>query len=188
MGIFLVYILKSALCLAAFYLFYRLLLSRETLHRFNRAVLLGVLALSAVVPLIEVSTEQPSGVGQGMMSLEQWLAMADAMADASPVVVEQSRSVWPLALLAVYALGVLVFFGRNVCSLFRLGQLLRGTRREDIRRYVPDASGVLLLVRHRPPRFGGRRPPHPAARTGAHPARPLVGLAAGRPLLLRAVV
>ena len=150
MGIFLVYILKSALCLAAFYLFYRLLLSRETLHRFNRAVLLGVLALSAVVPLIEVSTEQPSGVGQGMMSLEQWLAMAETMADASPVVVEQSRSVWPLALLAVYALGVLVFFGRNVCSLFRLGQLLRGTRREDIRRYVPDASGVLLLVHDRP--------------------------------------
>ena len=149
MGIFLVYILKSALCLAAFYLFYRLLLSRETLHRFNRAVLLGVLALSAVVPLIEVSTEQPSGVGQGMMSLEQWLALAEVMTYASPVAVEQSRAVWPLALLAVYAVGVLVFLGRNVCSLFRLAQLLRGTRREDIRRYVPDASGVLLLVHGR---------------------------------------
>ena len=36
MGTFLVYILKSALCLAAFYLFYRLLLSRDTFHRFNR--------------------------------------------------------------------------------------------------------------------------------------------------------
>ena len=45
MGIFLVYILKSSFCLAAFYLFYRLLLSRETLDRFNRTALLVVLFL-----------------------------------------------------------------------------------------------------------------------------------------------
>ena len=36
MGAFFVYIVKSAVCLAVFYLFYRLLLSRETFHRFNR--------------------------------------------------------------------------------------------------------------------------------------------------------
>ena len=69
MGTFLVYILKSALCLAAFYLFYRLLLSRETFHRFNRMALLGVLVLSAVVPLIETSTTDTSGVGQTMLTL-----------------------------------------------------------------------------------------------------------------------
>ena len=146
MGLFLVYILKSALCLAAFYLFYRLLLSRETLHRFNRVALLCVLLLSAVVPLIEVSTEQPSGVGQTMLTLEEWLALAGAMAAPAPLPVEESRAVWPLVLLSVYTLGVLVFLGRNVWSLVRLGQLLRGTRREDIRRYVPGADGVLLLV------------------------------------------
>lgn len=146
MGLFLVYILKSALCLAAFYLFYRLLLSRETLHRFNRVALLCVLLLSAVVPLIEVSTEQPSGVGQTMLTLEQWLLLAEAMAAPAPLPVEESRAVWPLVLLSVYTLGVLVFLGRNVWSLVRLGQLLRGTRREDIRRYVPGADGVLLLV------------------------------------------
>ena len=33
MGAFFVYIVKSAVCLAVFYLFYRLLLSRETFHR-----------------------------------------------------------------------------------------------------------------------------------------------------------
>lgn len=41
MGDFFVYILKSSVCLAAFYLFYRLLLSRETFHCFNRIALLG---------------------------------------------------------------------------------------------------------------------------------------------------
>lgn len=42
MGIFFVYILKSSVCLAVFYLFYRLLLSRETFHRFNRVALLSI--------------------------------------------------------------------------------------------------------------------------------------------------
>ena len=45
MGAFFVYIVKSAVCLAVFYLFYRLLLSRETFHRFNRIALLGILIL-----------------------------------------------------------------------------------------------------------------------------------------------
>ena len=149
MGIFLVYILKSALCLAAFYLFYRLLLSRETLHSFNRAALLGVLALSAVVPLIEVGTAQPSGVGQTLLSLEEWLATAGATTLSAGVPEGAAPAVWPVALLAVYALGVLFFLGRNVLSLVRLGQLLRGARREDIGRYVEDADGVWLLVHER---------------------------------------
>lgn len=149
MGIFLVYILKSSLCLAAFYLFYRLLLSRETLHRFNRMALLGVLLLSAVVPLIEVSTEQPTGVGQGMLTLEEWLVLSEAMPEVSSAPVEEARAVWPLVLLAVYGVGVLFFLGRNLLSLIRLGQLLQGTRREDIHRYVADAPRILLFVYER---------------------------------------
>ena len=46
MGAFFIYILKSAVCLVLFYLFFKLLLSRETFHRFNRVALLGVLFLS----------------------------------------------------------------------------------------------------------------------------------------------
>ena len=52
MGIFLIYILKSAVCLSLFYLFYRLLLSKETFHRFNRIALLGILFLSLLIPFI----------------------------------------------------------------------------------------------------------------------------------------
>ena len=58
MGLFFVYILKSSVCLAIFYLFYRLLLARETFHRFNRFSLLGILLLSCLLPLVEVSVKQ----------------------------------------------------------------------------------------------------------------------------------
>ena len=46
MGAFFIYILKSSVCLVLFYLFFRVLLSKETFHRFNRVALLGVLFLS----------------------------------------------------------------------------------------------------------------------------------------------
>ena len=49
MGLFFVYILKSSVCLAIFYLFYRLLLARETFHRFNRFSLFGHFAV--VLPI-----------------------------------------------------------------------------------------------------------------------------------------
>ena len=75
MGTFLVYILKSAVCLAMFYLFYRLLLSKETFHRFNRMALLGVMLLSCLLPLVKVTVEQASPVNAQVMSMEDLLLM-----------------------------------------------------------------------------------------------------------------
>ena len=48
---FLIYDLKVAALIAVFYMFYRLLLSRETFHRLNRMVLLTTAAASFVLPL-----------------------------------------------------------------------------------------------------------------------------------------
>ena len=66
MGAFFIYILKSAVCLVLFYLFFKLLLSRETFHRFNRVALLGVLLLSLLIPCIEVTTRHQVEVQQAM--------------------------------------------------------------------------------------------------------------------------
>ena len=40
MSAFFVYILKAAVCLALLYLFYSILLSKETFYRYNRVALL----------------------------------------------------------------------------------------------------------------------------------------------------
>mgnify|MGYP000787954869 CR=1 FL=1 len=58
MNEFVLYNLKAGACLAGFYLFYKLLLSRETLHRFNRIVLLLLAMLSFVLPLCVVTIER----------------------------------------------------------------------------------------------------------------------------------
>ena len=55
----LVYQLKVGICLIAFYLVWKLLLSRETLHRFNRVLLLAVTALALVLPWIRLTLDHP---------------------------------------------------------------------------------------------------------------------------------
>ena len=50
-----IYSLKVGACLAVFYLFFKLLLSRETFHRFNRIVVLGAMLLSFVLPLCVIT-------------------------------------------------------------------------------------------------------------------------------------
>ena len=50
-----IYLVLSALCLALLYGVYRLALSRTTLHRFNRIMLLSIIGISAVLPAIRIS-------------------------------------------------------------------------------------------------------------------------------------
>ena len=53
---FLIYDLKVAALIAVFYMFYRLLLSRETFHRLNRMVLLTTAAASCGVSSFSAAT------------------------------------------------------------------------------------------------------------------------------------
>ena len=74
MGIFFVYILKSSVCLTIFYLFYKLLLSRDTFHRFNRIALLSLIMLSVIIPFCEITLEKATAIQRPVMDLENLLA------------------------------------------------------------------------------------------------------------------
>ena len=150
MGTFLVYILKSAACLAVFYLFYKLLMSRDTFHRFNRFALLGLLVLSSLLPLVEASVNSPAAVQETMLTLEQLLLLADiqpegeSMAAATP----SATVLWLRAALLVYLTGIVFFIVRNLCSLARLGRLICQGKREALNSYLPDRKekNVRLVV------------------------------------------
>ena len=55
---FLTYDLKVAVLLAVFYMFYRLLLARETFHHVNRIVLLLTAVASFVLPLCVITMHE----------------------------------------------------------------------------------------------------------------------------------
>ena len=121
MGAFFIYILKSSVCLVLFYLFFRVLLSKETFHRFNRVALLGVLFLSLLIPFIEVTTNHQVEVQQTMLTIEQVLLMAEmepATVDATGgvAVYEVASLSWIEILLLVYLAGIIFFACRNLYS------------------------------------------------------------------------
>ena len=142
MGTFLVYILKSAVCLAMFYLFYRLLLSKETFHRFNRMALLGVMLLSCLLPLVKVTVEQASPVNAQVMSMEDLLLMYQWNSEA--VVEEGSRPFhWQEGLVLVYFVGLFFVIVRHLWSLGRMLYLIRHSRCERL------DNGIRLVVHRR---------------------------------------
>ena len=58
MSEFLTYSLRTGACIAVFYLFFKLLLSRETFHAFNRALVLAATAVSFVLPLCVITVQR----------------------------------------------------------------------------------------------------------------------------------
>lgn len=144
MGTFLVYILKSAVCLAVFYLFYRLLLSKETFHRFNRIALLGVMVLSCLLPLIQVTVKEASPVNMQVMSMEDLLLMYQWNSGVTMVEEGSHMLRWQGMLVLVYFAGLLFVIARHLWSLGRMLILIRHSRCEKL------DHGVRLVIHHRP--------------------------------------
>ena len=142
MGVFFIYILKSSVCLVLFYLFFRLLLSKETFHRFNRMALLGVLFFSLLIPCIEVTTRHQVEVQQAVLSIEQLLLMAELETTPANVGAVQETSVisWVQIVLLVYWAGILFLACRNIYSLICLFRLVHSGKHEKLEK------GVTLVV------------------------------------------
>ena len=127
MGALLVYVLKSSVCLAVFYLFYRLLLSKETFHRFNRCALLGVSFLSLLLPGIEWRTVVPIDAGGAMVQVEEFLLSGQYEENSEG----DFQYSWQFILVVLYALGIVVFWVRQLVSLGSMYQLIRCSRQEE---------------------------------------------------------
>ena len=137
MGDFFVYILKSSVCLAAFYLFYRLLLSRETFHRFNRIALLGVIILSVSIPFIRIMTDEPVAIQRPLQNLEYLLQMAQMQTE---IQVQTSQSFWLPLLFVVYLVGCVFFFVRFLYSTIRICRMI-GMGEKQV---LPDGSKLVV--------------------------------------------
>ena len=138
MGTFLVYILKSSLCLALFYLFYRLLLSKETFHRFNRIALLGVMLISCLLPLVRITVDRATVVNTSVMLMEEDMLMYPW--EMQVMVQEEAAFPWREWLVAVYFLGILFFLLRNFLSLGYVFYLIRHSRCQRME------NGICLVV------------------------------------------
>ena len=137
MGTFLSYTLKSAFCLILFYPAYRLLLSRETFHRFNRIALLALLALSALLPLVTIGSALPTSNIATTMPQEFPTLQPQAMDAVQEVASAPLTTLsWAHALLWIYLLGCIVYACHQLISFVRLGSLIRKAELEPMPEYI----------------------------------------------------
>lgn len=157
----LIYALKSAVVLTMLYACFALLLSRETFHRLNRALLLLVLVASMVMPVIHIETKHPIPIATGWQRgypyrlIEQKITQepietaADApvtigQKDEMPVVVEiPEKPVVTVSQLLnqVYMIGLagsILWFLYNLCLLVCS---LRGGLR------IADGKGNTIIIK-----------------------------------------
>src|SRR5664279_2746941 len=125
MGTYLVIILESAICLALFYLLYKLILSKDTFHRFNRVALLSMLLLSAVIPVSAILLESAF---RPQVQLATFVTGVQVMSVVPVTPIEAPSKPFPLTLalmVSVYAAGFLFFSGRLLRNWIVLTSLLR---------------------------------------------------------------
>lgn len=133
----LIYQIKVGLCLIAFYLLWKLLLSRETFHRFNRVALLSVMALAMVLPWVRLSLDAAAPVAQQMVVLEEMMVTPAGAAAA-----QRSTTLWSATDIAsaIYFIGMAMMALWLLHSQWSLRRLLKQGRRESL----PD--GITLHV------------------------------------------
>lgn len=128
---FLTYEIKAAAVYAVFYLFYRLLLSRENFHRLNRIVLIGTALLAMILPLCEItfhkSIAAPAFVARG--------SLTGAVPEPG-----EGKELWTVILLSVFSAGALAVVARTVISVIGVLKVIRCGRS------LPLEGGAVLVV------------------------------------------
>ena len=149
---FLLYLLKSTLLLSVFDTFFLLVMRRSEWFRFNRFTLLFGSAVCLLLPAVPVHTSRPT-------AFSLWLE--PMVAGATPVATETvaaPHSISPqTAVLALYAVGaaaVLIFYVRSYRAMFKLLKQYPGGHREGytlhlIDRDIPSFSWMRHIALHR---------------------------------------
>lgn len=135
---FVLYSLRTALCLALFYLFFKWVLSRDTLHRLNRVVLLTAVVVAFLLPvcrvtIVEVVPAPEPIVMTGEFPMEEVVAT-----------LPDDGIAWQQVVGALFLLAMAVMVGRMVLatiSVWRtIGRLKRSA--EEVR----EVEGATVIV------------------------------------------
>lgn len=131
---FLVYDLKVAALLAVFYMFYRLMLAKETFHRVNRVVLLLTAVASFVLPLCVITMHHTV-----LMSAPQGRVDFGGLLVAD-MATELQMPWWQVAVIMVFLTGAVATLGHTFWSLCRIVSLVRKSEKH------PQDDGVIICV------------------------------------------
>ena len=138
MASFLIYDAKVAVLIVVFYMFYRLMLARETFHRVNRIVLLLTAVASFVLPLCVITMHEtvvleplsPEFAGdRGLNEGMQYAASAPQPSDLGG-----------LCATILFFIGMVATLGYTLVSILKVLLLIRNSEKH------PQEDGITLCV------------------------------------------
>ena len=134
---FLIYDAKVAVLIAIFYMFYRLMLARETFHRVNRVVLLLTAVASFVLPLCVITMHETVTMEAMPMMAVDDLLLDDVAPMEKPVV---ETPWWQILLPVLFIIGMLATIGHSLMSMFRILILIKRSEKH------PQPDGITICV------------------------------------------
>ncbi len=138
------YLLKSGACMAAFLLFYKLLLEKENMHIIKRFFLLGALITSLLIPTLvfeEFVQISPSMDSTFARPTNQGIVVSNA-----PPTTDMEVINWEAILLTLYFIGFILFAFRFSKHLF---QIIRRIQKNQKRKHKSFTQ--VLLQQKMPP-------------------------------------
>ena len=114
---FLIYDAKVAVLIIVFYMFYRLMLSRETFHRVNRVVLLLTAVASFVLPLCVITMHKTV-----RMEAVPMVSVGDLQME---VAADAGLEWWQMLLPLIFIIGVVATLGHTLTSILKVWLLIR---------------------------------------------------------------
>ena len=120
------FVLKSAITLALLYSCFFILLSKETFHRFNRVMLLGIMAAAFVVPMLHITTEHPTIINEEVQLMENMTDRGIVFIYEDEAMEPQPQFNWVQVMKWVYLAGVAVMLIITLIQVFNLVRLMRG--------------------------------------------------------------
>ncbi len=129
---FLIYDAKVAVLIIVFYMFYRLMLSRETFHRVNRVVLLLTAIASFVLPLCVITLHKTV-----TLAVSPTVSVGDLQMEIAE---EAGPVAWQVVLPLIFIIGVLLTLGHTLASIVKVMLLIRRSEKH------PQPDGTTICV------------------------------------------
>lgn len=130
---FLTYDLKVAALLAVFYMFYRLLLSRETFHCVNRIVLLTTAVASFILPLCVITLHKT-------VVIELTETHVDFEGMTMMIEEAEQQPFWQTAAVIAFFIGMVATLGYTLSNVLRVWLLISRSQQH------PQSDGTVICV------------------------------------------
>ena len=124
------YVIKAAITLALLYSCFFIFLSKETFHRFNRCMLVGIMLISLVMPMFHFTTSHPTTLNEEVYIVQNYIEH-----DTTPIIVtaQQAQGItWIQALTWIYMAGVVLMLILTLVQAISLSRFMcSGVRHTD---------------------------------------------------------